>query len=158
AEFGGDDPRDMLGPHLAIYATGLAAADAPESFGGVARVGGARLAGIALGQPAAKTPAVGLQPARELRPRQTLALRTFSSLEQPVGADFFVFVHPTAAAGNTWAQRDAPPWQARFPPSSWRPATIVVDVDDLPLPASLPPGPYTITIGMFDPASGGHPP
>jgi len=157
AEFGGDDPRDMLGPHLVIYATGLAATDAPEPFGDVARVGGARLAGIALGQPAAKTPALGLQPTRQLKPGETLALRTFWSVEQSFDADFFIFVHLIDAAGNTMAQRDAPPWQGRFPTSSWRPGSIVVDVDDLPLPANLPPGTYTIAIGMFDPASGGHP-
>jgi hypothetical protein len=158
AEFGGDDPRDMLGPHLAIYATGLVAKDAPEQIGGVVRVGGARLAGIALGVPVAKTPALGLQPTRQLKPGETLALRTFWSVEQPFGADFFIFVHLLDAAGNIVAQRDAPPWQGGFPTSSWRPGTLVVDVDDLPLPASLPPGSYTIAIGMFDPANGGHPP
>jgi len=158
AEFGGDDPRDMLGPHLAIYATGLVATDAPEQIGGVARVGGARLAGIALGVPVAKTPALGLEPTHRFKPGQTLALRTFWSVEQPFDADFFIFVHLIDAAGNTVAQRDAPPWQGRFPTSSWRPGTLVVDVDDLPLPASLPPGSYTIVLGMFDPASSGHPP
>jgi 4-amino-4-deoxy-L-arabinose transferase-like glycosyltransferase len=158
AEFGGDDPRDMLGPHLAIYATGLAAADAPERLGGEARIGGARLAGIALGLPVAKAPALGLQPARQVKPGQTLALRTFWSIEQPLDADFFIFVHVIDAAGNTVAQRDAPPWQGRFPTSSWRPGSVVVDVDDLALPAGLPPGTYTIALGMFDPANGGHPP
>jgi len=158
AEFGGDDPRDMLGPHLAIYATGLAAADVPEPVAGVAQVGGARLIGIALGQPAPKTPWLGLQLARQFKPGETLALRTFWSVEQPFDGDYFIFVHLLDAAGSTVAQRDAPPWQGRFPSSSWRAGTIVVDVDDLPLPASLPPGRYTIAVGMFDPASGGHPP
>ena len=64
AEFGGDDPRDMLGPHLAIYATGLAATDVPEPLARVAQVGGARLVGVAIGQPAAKTPTLGLEPGR----------------------------------------------------------------------------------------------
>src|SRR5262245_42345956 len=48
-EFGGASPRDMLGPHLVVYATGVAAADAPERLSGDVRVGGAQLAGIALG-------------------------------------------------------------------------------------------------------------
>ncbi len=51
AEFGGASPRDMLGPHLAIYATGLAEGDAPDRLDGVAQIGGARLAGLAIGRP-----------------------------------------------------------------------------------------------------------
>jgi len=158
AEFGGDDPRDMLGPHLAIYPTGLSGQDAPERIAGELWAGGARLAGIAIGRPAAKTPWLGVQPSRRLKAGQTLGLRTFWSVEQPFDRDFFVFVHLIAAAGATVAQRDAPPWQGRFPTSSWRPGTLVVDVNDLPLPKDLPPGAYTIAIGMFDPATGAHPP
>jgi 4-amino-4-deoxy-L-arabinose transferase-like glycosyltransferase len=157
AEFGGDDPRDMLGPHLAIYATGLSAADAPEQLHDT-RVGGARLDGIAIGQPAPKTPGLGLEPARTINPGQTLALRTFWSVEQPFTGDLFIFVHLVDAAGKTLAQRDAPPWLGRFPTSTWRPGSLVVDVNDLPLPKELPPGTYTLTLGMFDPATGGHPP
>lgn len=143
AEFGGATPRDMLGPHLAIYATGLAAGDAPLHIAG-ATVGGARLAGVALGQPD--------------RAAGWLGLRTFWVVEQPFDRDFFIFVHLLDAAGNTVAQRDAPPWQGRFPTSSWRPGTVVVDINDVPLPAGLPAGTYTIALGMFDPASGAHPP
>ena len=87
-----------------------------------------------------------------------LGLRTFWVVEQPFDRDFFIFVHLLDAAGNTVAQRDAPPWQGRFPTSSWRPGTVVVDINDVPLPAGLPAGTYTIALGMFDPASGAHPP
>jgi hypothetical protein len=31
-------------------------------------------------------------------------------------------------------------------------------VNDVALPENLPPGEYTVAIGMFDPASGSHPP
>ncbi|HEY7598824.1 MAG TPA: hypothetical protein VH741_02765, partial [Candidatus Limnocylindrales bacterium] len=158
AEFGGASPRDMLGPHLVIYATGLAAADAPDRPPGDVRVGGARLAGIALGQLEQKTPQLGLQPTREFKPGAVLGLRTFWSVEQPFGQDFFIFVHVLDAAGNRVAQRDTPPWQGRFPTSSWRAGTLVVDVNDVALPAGLAPGEYTIAIGMFDPANGARPP
>lgn len=141
AEFGGATPRDMLGPRLAIYATGLAARDAPAQLDR-AYVGGAHLAGIALGRPD--------------RAAGWLGLRTFWSVEQPLEHDFFIFVHLVDAAGTTVAQRDAPPWQGRFPTSSWRPGTLVVDINDLPLPAGLPAGTYTIMLGMFDPAGAIH--
>jgi Dolichyl-phosphate-mannose-protein mannosyltransferase len=158
AEFGGASPRDMLGPHLVVYATGLAAADAPERPPGDVRIDGARLAGIALGQPEQKAQQLGLRPAHEFKPGDVLGLRTFWSVDQPFGRDFFIFVHVLDAAGNTVAQRDAPPWQGRFPTSSWRTGTLVVDVNDLALPKELAAGEYTIAIGMFDPASGAHPP
>jgi hypothetical protein len=32
----------------------------------------------------------------------------------------------------------------------------VVDINDLPLPAGLPAGTYTIMLGMFDPAGAIH--
>jgi hypothetical protein len=157
-EFGGASPRDMLGPHLAIYATGISAADAPEQLLGDARVGGARLAGVALGRPDPKAPQLGLDPTRSFKAGEVLGLRTFWSVEQPFEQDLFVFVHILDAGGNTVAQRDTPPWQGRFPTSSWRAGALVVDVSDLPLPAGLPPGAYTIVVGMFDPASGSRPP
>jgi 4-amino-4-deoxy-L-arabinose transferase-like glycosyltransferase len=157
-EFGGASPRDMLGPHLAIYATGMSAADAPEPIPGDVRVGGARLPGVALGRPDPKAPQLGIDSEHTFKAGDVLGLRTFWSVEQPFERDFFVFVHILDAAGNTVAQRDTPPWQGRFPTSSWRAGAIVVDVNDVALPAGLPPGQYTVVLGMFDPASGARPP
>ncbi|HEX6289066.1 MAG TPA: glycosyltransferase family 39 protein [Herpetosiphonaceae bacterium] len=156
AEFGLPD-QQMFGPRLLIYSTGLSAADAAERPTGEARFGGVRFLGATLGQPDPEQPQAGIQPTRELRAGGVLALRTFWQVEQPLAEDVFIFVHVRDAAGNTVAQRDTPPWQGRFPTSSWQAGTIVVDVNDVPLPA-LPPGEYTLVVGMFDPATGGHPP
>ena len=158
AEFGGPDLRWQLGPHLAIYATGLTSADAPMRLTGDAIVGGAHFVGFALGTPNADAPTLGLEPARRIAPGQTLALRTFWQVAQPFTTDYFIFVHLRDATGATVAQRDTPPWQGRFPTSTWRANTLIVDVNDLPLPANLAPGEYSLVVGMFDPASGGHPP
>jgi 4-amino-4-deoxy-L-arabinose transferase-like glycosyltransferase len=154
AEFGGATPRDMFGPHLVVYATGLAPEDVPKRLSGDVRIGGARLLGSAIGASDAPD---GADPP-ELQAGDTLSLRTFWQVEQPFTADYFIFVHVLNAAGQTVAQRDAPPWQGRFPTSSWRPGTLIVDLNDLRLPADLPPGDYSIIVGMFDPASGAHPP
>jgi hypothetical protein len=113
---------------------------------------------MALGQLEPKTPQLGLRSAHEFKAGEVLGLRTFWSVDQPFDQDFFVFVHLLDAAGNRVAQRDTPPWQGRFPTSSWRPGTFVVDVNDVALPEGLAPGEYTLAIGMFDPASGAHPP
>ncbi|MBK9714276.1 MAG: glycosyltransferase family 39 protein [Kouleothrix sp.] len=152
AEFGGASPREMFGPHLVIYATGLSAADVPSPLAGDVRVGGARLLGSAIGSQQAG------EPARALKAGDTLALRSFWQVEQPFAADYFIFVHVLNQAGETVARRDAPPWQGRYPTSSWRPGTLVVDANDLALPPELPAGEYAIVIGMFDPATGANPP
>jgi len=155
AEFGGATPRDMFGPHLVIYATGLAAEDVPARLSSDVRIGGARLLGSAIGTLDAPA-AAGAVPT--LKAGDTLSLRTFWQVEQPFTADYFIFVHVLNAAGQTVAQRDAPPWQGRFPTSSWRTGTLIVDLNDLVLPADLPPGDYSLVVGMFDPATGAHPP
>ncbi len=157
AEFGLSD-QQMFGPRLVVYSTGLSAADVPERPAGEVRFGGVRLLGATLGQPDQALPRVGIQPTRVLPPGGVLALRSFWQVEQQLSEDAFIFVHLRDAAGTTVAQRDAPPWQGRFPTSSWQPGTIVVDVNDLALPANMPPGEYTIVVGMFNPATGGHPP
>ena len=155
-EFGGATPRDMFGPHLVIYATGLAAEDVSARLTSDVRIGGARLLGSAIGGLAAASTAPTFAPT--IKAGDTLNLRTFWQVEQPFTADYFIFVHVLNAAGQTVAQRDAPPWQGRFPTSSWRSGTLIVDVNDLPLPADLPPGDYTLVVGMFDSATGAHPP
>lgn len=158
AEFGGSDPRAMLGPHLAIYATDLAASHAPDPPAQATQLGGARFLGAAIGRPDPQPPDLALSLGRSFKPGETLGLRTFWQIDQPFDKDYFIFIHVLNADGATVAQRDAPPWQGRFPTSSWRPGGIVVDFDDVPLPAGLPPGEYTLVAGMFDPATGAHPP
>ncbi|HEX5690269.1 MAG TPA: hypothetical protein VFX76_09720, partial [Roseiflexaceae bacterium] len=120
--------------------------------------GGARLAGVALGRPDPKAPQLGLDPQHTFKAGDVIGLRTFWNVEQPFEHDYFVFVHVLDAANNTVAQRDTPPWQGRFPTSSWRAGSRVVDVNDVALPPGLPPGEYTVVVGMFDPASGARPP
>ncbi len=110
------------------------------------------------GGPDPKAPQLGVDTTREFRAGETLGIRTFWSVEQPFEQDFFIFVHVLDAADTRVTQRDTPPWQGRFPTSSWRAGTLVVDVNDVALPAGLAPGEYTIAIGMFDLASGAQPP
>ena len=35
--------------------------------------------------------------------------------------------------------------------------SVIVDLNDLPLPADLPAGDYSLVVGMFDPTTGAHP-
>ncbi|MBC8077108.1 MAG: hypothetical protein H7Y32_13610, partial [Chloroflexales bacterium] len=159
AEFGTADPDAMLGPHLLVYATGLGPAHVPAPPAQPTHIGGARFLGAAMGRSDVTSelePVRPLAPATSFKAGEPLALRTFWQVEAPFDRDYFIFVHVLNAAGATVAQRDTPPWQGRFPTTSWRPGGIVVDVNDVPLPA-LPPGAYRVVVGMFDPISGAHP-
>jgi Dolichyl-phosphate-mannose-protein mannosyltransferase len=154
AEFGSREATQTLGPRIIVFSTGLADADVQLRPPGELRVGGARLLGLNVGRVGED----GLEPAASYRPGEALALRSFWQVEQPFSGDLFIFVHLLDASGNRAAQRDSPPWQGRYPTSSWRPGSLVVDVNDLYLPPNLPPGEYRLVLGMFDPASFARPP
>ena len=156
AMLGGDDPLAMLGPRLVIYATGLAPADVPTPLPNV-QIGGTRLLGVSLGTPDGEQPLVGIVPTRRFRPGELMALRSWWQVDTPFDRDYLVFVHLLDATGNRPTQRDTPPWQGRFPTTTWQPGSLVVDVNDLALPATLAPGSYALVMGLFDPVSGTTP-
>ena len=56
--------------------------------------------------------------------------------------------------GQTVAAVDAEPVANTYPTTAWRPGEIITDVYDIPLPGGLPPGDYTPTIVVYDPATG----
>jgi hypothetical protein len=154
AEFGTAEASETLGPRILVFSTGLSVADVQTRLPGELRIGGAQLLGLNAG----RVGEAGLEPAGELRPGEALALRSFWLVEEPFAEDFFIFVHLLDAAGNRVAQRDTPPWQGRFPTTTWRPGTLVVDVNDLYLPPTLPPGEYRLVIGMYHPTTFARPP
>lgn len=154
AEFGAREADQTLGPRLLVFSTGLTSDDVQIRPPGDLRLGGARLLGVNAGRAGAE----GVEPAESYRPGETLALRSFWQVEQPFNTNLFIFVHLLDEAGNRVAQRDAPPWQGRFPTTAWRPGTLVVDVNDLYMPPDLPPGRYRLLMGMFDPVTFARPP
>ena len=58
------------------------------------------------------------------------------------------------ADGQTVAAVDSEPVANTYPTTAWRPGEIITDVYDIPLPAGLPPGDYTPTVVVYDPATG----
>jgi 4-amino-4-deoxy-L-arabinose transferase-like glycosyltransferase len=157
ADFGGDTPKDMLGPRLVIYETGFGIDDIPDPLPEPAQVGGAKLLGLAIGQPDPKAIQLGVDPTREFRAGDIMGVRTFWQVEEGFDKDYIVFLHVLDAQGNRPTQRDTPPWQGRFPTSTWQSGTIVVDVSDIALPA-LPPGEYTLALGMYEADTFAQPP
>ncbi|MBX0327851.1 glycosyltransferase family 39 protein [Oscillochloris sp. ZM17-4] len=73
----------------------------------------------------------------------------------PVGGDVTLFLHLYDARGERVAGIDVPPGGATYPPSGqWRPGQQIAVPLPIDLPAGLPAGAYTITLGLYDPAGG----
>jgi hypothetical protein len=70
----------------------------------------------------------------------------------PVDFDYTAFVHLLDAQGNKVAQLD---WQPHdrmgvLPTSTWPQGWLATDTQILPLPADLPPGDYTLLVGLYN--------
>ena len=62
-----------------------------------------------------------------------------------------VFVHLVDADGRLVAQHDGQPVSNIFPFPEWQAGMILRDDHVLQLPADLPPGAYTLVVGVYDP-------
>lgn len=80
----------------------------------------------------------------------TLPLALYWQANQPLPADYVVFVHLLASDGRKLAQRDLPPLEGRVPTSGWQPGQLLRDDQDLAIPAETPPGTYQLVTGMYD--------
>ena len=56
--------------------------------------------------------------------------------------------------GGRARQRDDFPIGPLLPPTTWNAGDAKPGYLALPLPADLPPGDYTLTVGVYDPAGG----
>ncbi len=73
---------------------------------------------------------------------------------QAVDVDYQVFVHLLNESGEKIMQRDGQPVQWMRPTTSWQPGEQIVDRYGFNLPADLPPGRYTVDVGLYDPVTG----
>lgn len=60
-----------------------------------------------------------------------------------------VMIHLLNERGERVAQADSPPAQGMRPTSQWRAGEYVLDARRIRLPADLPPGVYTLAVGMY---------
>jgi len=68
--------------------------------------------------------------------------------------DYRVFVHLVDATGAIVAQSDAAPANWTRPTTGWLPGEYVLDTHTLALPATLPDGPLSLRVGLYDPDTG----
>jgi hypothetical protein len=71
---------------------------------------------------------------------------------EPVALDYTVFVHLLDADGRQVAQADGPPQSGQYPTSWWGAGEVVADRHVLPAEviANLPPGSYTLSVGLYN--------
>lgn len=90
-----------------------------------------------------------------VQPGQTLTLELYWQAEQPVAADYSVFVHLVDEHEIVQAQRDSYPAGGALPTGDWRPGEIAPDRHKVTLPAALPaPGQLRIDVGLYDHQTG----
>jgi hypothetical protein len=66
-----------------------------------------------------------------------------------VATDFTAYVHLLDGHGHLVAQSDSQPDDGRFPTRFWRQGDTIDDLHILQIPATLPPGPYTLVVGLY---------
>ncbi|MCI0396930.1 MAG: glycosyltransferase family 39 protein [Chloroflexi bacterium] len=72
---------------------------------------------------------------------------------RPAQRPYTVFTHLVNESGLVVAQKDNWPLTGQWPPTCWRRDDQIVDPYRIELPADLPPGDYTLLVGLYDAAS-----
>ena len=73
---------------------------------------------------------------------------------RPVTESLKVFVHLLDASGQLVAQHDGVPAQWTYYTYAWQPGEVVVDWHEFPVGAGVPPGEYTLQVGLYDEGTG----
>jgi hypothetical protein len=81
----------------------------------------------------------------ELQAGEATTLTLYWQSLAPTDHDYTVFVHILDASGRIVAQADAQPRDGAYPTSLWVPGEFIAD----PYTFSLPPGAYTLNIGLY---------
>ncbi len=74
----------------------------------------------------------------------------FWQAERPLTNRYKVFLHLIDTNGQLAAQRDSEPGGGLNLTTLWQPGEIIVDKHGLFLPVDLPPGEYTLLLGLYD--------
>jgi hypothetical protein len=87
-------------------------------------------------------------------PGDPLLLTLYWRAERPLERYYTVFVHLQGANGELAAQQDNPPVRGTRPTNEWETPVLVEDPYEIPVLVDVPPGEYTLSVGMYDPTTG----
>ncbi len=91
-----------------------------------------------------------LEPATPV-PGRPLTVVLYWQALAPVETPYKVFVHFVGPDGRILAQHDAFPANNTLPTDLWVPGEVIEDPHPLTLPSDLPPGAYTLRVGLYHP-------
>ena len=100
-----------------------------------------------------------VHPTERVRPGGTVVVDLFWQALRRPDREYTVFVHllggyNPATGGPVWAQKDSQPLDGGHPTPRWLPGQTVADRHTLVLPQNIPPGTYSIEVGLYDASSG----
>jgi len=87
-------------------------------------------------------------------PGDTLPVTLFWKARSPITERYKVTVQLLDGAGQLVAQRDSEPGDGLMPTTTWEPGQILADRYGVSLPPDLPPGHYTLIVGLYHIATG----
>jgi hypothetical protein len=85
-------------------------------------------------------------PVLRSQPGEVVTALSIWRAQGDVHPDLKAYVHLVDDAGTLWAQHDGLDCPAQF----WRDGDLIVQVHFLQLPADMPVGTYTLTVGLYD--------
>lgn len=88
---------------------------------------------------------------RYQRPGAILPITLHWQTQSLLSLRYKVFVHLVSAEGQLWAQADDFPVCGTSHANSWPPGQVTPDRHLLKLPPEMPPGDYTLRVGMYEP-------
>ena len=86
----------------------------------------------------------------EARPGDVVRARLVWSADRTPARPYKVFLHLLDAVGGVVAQHDGEPAGGSRPTTSWATGERVIDNHGVLLPPDLPPGDYTLRLGLYD--------
>jgi hypothetical protein len=78
-----------------------------------------------------------------------IAVDLYWEANSVIRENYQIFIHVFDSAGNRVAQRDSGSVDNRYPTSEWRLDTLIADGHRLVLEQPLPPGDYTVWVGLY---------
>jgi mannosyltransferase len=89
----------------------------------------------------------------QFAPGDALMLSLFWTTDAPLAARYKVFVHLYADPdAPPPAQHDSEPAGGQAPTIDWQPGAAIIDRHGIVIPPDLPPGEYTLAVGIYDSA------
>ena len=84
-------------------------------------------------------------------PGDILQLALFWQSDSLLSKRYKVFLHLVDQQGNIVSQRDSEPGGGLALTTTWEPGTTIIDNHGIPVPPDVPPGRYTLLLGLYDP-------